>query len=82
MNQMAIIQQQLNRGWSPQQIAMTLLQQQQQTPMGANLMNLVQQNKMAEIEQIARNYTAQSGKILTKSLMLSNNSLEALNNKN
>lgn len=62
MNQMAIIQQQLNRGWSPQQIAMTLLQQQQQTPMGANLMNLVQQNKMAEIEQIARNYTAQSGK--------------------
>ena len=50
MNQMAIIQQQLNRGWSPQQIAMTLLQQQQQTPMGANLMNLVQQNKMAEIE--------------------------------
>lgn len=62
MNQMAIIQQQLNRGWSPQQIAMTLLQQQQQTPMGANLMNLVQQNKMAEIEQIARNYTTQSGK--------------------
>lgn len=82
MNQMAIIQQQLNRGWSPQQIAMTLLQQQQQTPMGANLMNLVQQNKMAEIEQIARNYTAQSGKNFDQEFNAFKQQFGALNNKN
>lgn len=82
MNQMAIIQQQLNRGWSPQQIAMTLLQQQQQTPMGANLMNLVQQNKMAEIEQIARNYTAQSGKNFDQEFNAFKQQFGTLNNKN
>lgn len=33
----------------------------QNTPIGANLLNLAKQNRTAEIEQIARNLCAQRG---------------------
>lgn len=51
----------LRSGQNPQQVVMTVLQQ-QQNPMAANLLSLAQQGKTKEIEQIARNLVAGQGK--------------------
>ena len=58
-NPMNIIQM-IRGGQNPQQLVMNLLENQMQnTPMGANLLNLARQNRSADIEQIARNICSQ-----------------------
>jgi len=60
-NPMQVIQA-MKAGMNPQQIVMNILQEKMgQTPMGQNLINLAQNDKSAEIEQIARNMCAQQG---------------------
>lgn len=61
MNPMQIIQL-IKGGQNPQQLVMQILQQQaQNNPMGANLLELVQNNKTADVEQIARNLAKSKG---------------------
>ena len=63
----------IKNGQNPQQLLMNVLENQMQdTPLGANLLNLARNNNTAEIERIARN-------IVSKSLMPLNNSFLALN---
>lgn len=58
-NPMNIIQM-IRGGQNPQQLMINLLENQMQnTPMGANLLNLAKQNRSADIEQIARNICKQ-----------------------
>lgn len=46
----------IQQGQNPQQLMLNFLQAQaSQNPMSANLLNLAQNNKTGEIEQIARN---------------------------
>ena len=52
----------IRSGQNPQQLTLQLLQQRMgNTPMGQNLMQLAQNNDIAGIEQIARNFCAQRG---------------------
>lgn len=60
MNQMELIQM-IRSGQNPQQLALSMLQNISNTPMGANLLNLANNNKTADIEQIARNLMQQRG---------------------
>lgn len=61
MNPMQIIQL-IKGGQNPQQLVMQILQQQaQNNPMGANLLELVKNNKAADVEQIARNLAKTKG---------------------
>lgn len=61
MNPMQIIQL-IKGGQNPQQLVMQILQQQaQNNPMGANLLELIQNNKTADVEQIARNLAKTKG---------------------
>ena len=49
----------LKNGSNPQQVVMTMLQGPlANTPMGSNLLRLIQENNGAEIERIARNMVA------------------------
>ena len=60
MNPMQIIQL-IKQGQTPQQLVLMMLQQQANTPLGANLLSLAQQGKTAEIEKIARNLCKEKG---------------------
>ncbi len=61
MNPMQLIQM-IRSGQNPQQLAMNLLQQNiGNTPMGKNLIQLAQNGKTADIEQIVRNLAQQQG---------------------
>ena len=61
VNPMQLIQM-IKQGQNPQQLLMSILEgQMQNTPMGANLLQLAKQNKTAEIERIARNLAQQKG---------------------
>lgn len=61
MNPMQIIQL-IKGGQNPQQLVMQILQQQaQNNPMSANLLELIQNNKTADVEQIARNLAKTKG---------------------
>ena len=52
----------IRNGANPQQLIMEVLEgQMSSTPMGKNLLQLVKENKTAEIERIARNICAQNG---------------------
>lgn len=52
----------IKQGYNPQQLLTTVLQNSMRgTPMGDNLINLVQQGNKAEIERIARNLAQQRG---------------------
>ena len=52
----------IRNGANPQQLIMEVLEgQMANTPMGKNLLQLVKENKTAEIERIARNICAQNG---------------------
>lgn len=55
------IVQQIKRGQNPQQVMLNMLSR-QNSPMSANLYNLIQQGRTGEIEQIARNIMKQQGK--------------------
>ena len=61
MNPMQIIQL-IKGGQNPQQLVMQILQQHaQNNPMCANLLELVKNNKAADVEQIARNLAKTNG---------------------
>lgn len=51
----------IKSGYNPQQLLMSVLESQAGTPMGANLLSLVQNGQGSEIEKIVRNLYAQSG---------------------
>ena len=60
-NPMQIIQA-IKQGQNPQQVTMNIIKEYiGQTPMGQNLINLAENNKGQEIEQIARNMCQQRG---------------------
>lgn len=56
-----ILLQQIMNGQNPQQLMISILENQASTPMGANLLKLVREGNAAEIEKLARNLSAQSG---------------------
>ena len=52
----------IKNGQNPQQLMLNVLENQMQdTPFGANLLNLARNNNTKEIEKIARNLAAQRG---------------------
>ena len=53
--------QMIRNGYNPQQLMLSILEGQAGTPMGANLLKLVREGKTAEIEQLARNLSKESG---------------------
>lgn len=54
--------QMIRNGHNPQQIAMNVVKERLgNTPLGANLLTLAEQNKTTEIEQVARNLMTQKG---------------------
>lgn len=75
MNPITFLQM-IKSGKNPQQLMMNYLQNQaSNSPMGANLLNLAQNNKTAEIEQIARNICKQRGVDFDKEFNAFKNSL-------
>ena len=61
VNPMILIQM-IRNGQNPQQVLMSVLQGQAGTnPVSANLLNMVKNNKQADIEAFARNYFAANG---------------------
>lgn len=61
INPMQIIQA-IKQGQNPQQITMNIVKERMgNTPIGQNLINLAENNKTQEIEQIARNMCQQRG---------------------
>ena len=53
----------IKQGQNPQQLMLTVLQGQANTPLGKNLLNLAQQGRTDELEKVVRNiYTQQGGK--------------------
>lgn len=62
VNPMMLIQM-IKQGQNPQQLLMSILEGQANTnPVSSNLLELVKQNKTADIENFARNYFASQGK--------------------
>lgn len=57
----AMLMQMLQQGQNPQQLVLSLLQSQSNSPLGQNLLNLAQNGQTAEIEKIVRNLYAQQG---------------------
>lgn len=53
--------QMIKNGYNPQQLMLSILEGQAGTPMGANLLKLAREGKTAEIEQLARNLSRESG---------------------
>ena len=62
VNPLMLIQM-IKQGQNPQQLLMSILEGSAATnPVSANLMDMVKQNKTADIETFARNYFASQGK--------------------
>ena len=53
--------QMIKNGQNPQQLMLSILEGQADSPFGANLLNLARNGQTKEIEQIARNLYAQRG---------------------
>ena len=53
--------QMIRQGQNPQQLMLSILQQNSNTPLGANLYKLAQNGNTAEIEKIARNMCRERG---------------------
>lgn len=53
--------QMIRNGQNPQQLMLSILQGQANTPIGANLLQLAQNGNGAEIEKVVRNLYAQQG---------------------
>ena len=52
----------IKQGQNPQQLMLTILQGQADTPLGQNLLNLAQNGRTDELEKVVRNiYTQQGG---------------------
>lgn len=63
MFQMSWFMDQIKRGQRPEQVMMSILESRMKgSPVGDNLINLARQGNGAEIEKVARNLYAQSGK--------------------
>lgn len=60
VNPMQLIQM-IKNGQNPQQLMLSILQGQANTPIGANLLQLAQNGNGAEIEKVVRNLYAQQG---------------------
>lgn len=60
VNPMQLIQM-IRNGQNPQQLMLSILQGQANTPIGANLLQLAQNGNTAEIEKVVRNIYAQQG---------------------
>lgn len=56
-----ILIQMIRQGKNPQQLMLSILQGQANTPLGRNLLTLAQNGQTQEIEKIARNLYAQQG---------------------
>lgn len=64
MNPLQLIQM-IKSGQNPQQLLMNILEERaSSTPMGANILQMVKQNRTEELEQFTRNYLASQGKDL------------------
>lgn len=64
VNPMQLIQM-IKSGQNPQQLLMQILEQRAaSTPMGANLLSMVKQNRTKDLESFTRNYLASQGKDL------------------
>lgn len=53
--------QMIKSGQNPQQLMLSILEGQARSPLETNLLNLAKQGKTKEIEQIARNLSAERG---------------------
>lgn len=53
--------QMIKNGQNPQQLMLSILEGQARSPLETNLLNLAKQGKTKEIEQIARNLSAERG---------------------
>ena len=51
----------IKQGQNPQQLMLSILQDQADTPLGKNLLNLAQNGRTDEIEKVVRNIYAQQG---------------------
>lgn len=60
VNPMQLIQM-IKSGQNPQQLMLSILQGNANSPLGANLLNLAKNGQTAEIEKIARNMCAERG---------------------
>lgn len=57
-----VLLQMIKQGQNPQQLMLSILQGQANTPLGRNLLNLAQNGQTAELEKVVRNlYTQQGG---------------------
>lgn len=75
-NPMQIIQA-IKQGQNPQQVTMNIVKERMgQTPMGQNLLNLAENNKTEEIEQIVRNICQQRGVDFDKEFAVFKNMLK------
>lgn len=52
----------IRSGQNPQQLMLSILERQADTPVGANLLTLAKNGQTAEIEKVARNLYAQQGR--------------------
>ena len=52
----------IRSGYNPQQLMLSVLERQADTPLGANLLALAKDGNTAEIEKVARNLYAQQGR--------------------
>ena len=68
--------QMIKAGKNPEQLMLSVLETQMKgTPMGDNLIKLAQENRCAEIEQIARNLYSQQGRDFDKEFEMFKNML-------
>ena len=68
--------QMIKSGQNPQQLMLSVLENQMKgTPMGDNLIKLAQENRNAEIEQIARNLYGQQGRDFDREFLAFKNML-------
>lgn len=56
-----VLLQMIKSGQNPQQLMLTVLRGQANTPLGQNLLNLAQQGRTDELEKVVRNVYAQQG---------------------
>lgn len=59
-NPMQLLQM-IRGGQNPQQLMLSMLEKQSNTPLGANLLNMARNNDTQGIEQVARNLASQKG---------------------
>lgn len=56
-----VLLQMIRQGQNPQQLMLSILQGQANTPLGKNLLTLAQNGQVVELEKVVRNIYAQQG---------------------